>query len=334
MGDTDSAVLGVAASVPRGVKYESLVRLVRNGALFEDLCNRLRMCPNDVRALIDEARQAGYQIDVAGNIVAQVSPPARDVATDVGVAPIVGGRSVVGVIGDIHAGSKYFLRAQLQDFIARAYDKGVRHMLVPGDLLDGCYKHGLFELSHHGVDDQADDLLDTLPMLSGLDYHYVTGNHDETFTALTGMDTGRLIEDRAFRRGRTDMHYHGCRGGLLRLGGVKVELWHPRKGKSYALSYHLQKCIESIPAASGRKPDILIAGHWHTFCYFEQRAVHAIASPCWQGGGSSFGKSLGGAPSIGGLIVSWELTAHGTLRNVAVERSSYFEVEHYREVAA
>lgn len=313
-------------------RFEPLLKVVKNGATFEDVCNRLRMCPADARRLVEDARAAGYQVDVAGNIVAQIEPKPNETIRDIGVAPVVGGRQLVGVIGDLHAGSKYFLREPMRDFVAHAYERGVRHMFVPGDLLDGCYRHGQFELSHHGVDDQVEDLLDTLPLLPGLDYHYITGNHDETFTALTGLDTGRLIEDRARRRGRTDMHYHGCRGGLVRLGGVKIELWHPRKGGSYALSYQLQKAIEKIPAATGRKPDILIAGHWHTFCHFEQRAVHAIAATCWQGGGSSYGKSLGGSPSIGGLIVSWELTGHGTMRRVSVERSAYYEVETYREV--
>jgi hypothetical protein len=55
--------------------------------------------------------------------------------------------------------------------------------------------------------------------------------------------------------------------------------------------------------------------------------------PCFQGGKSSFGKSLNGAPSIGGLIVSWDATEHGTLRRVAVERSAYYEIEAFREVA-
>lgn len=316
----------------RETRFDPLLKIVKNGATFEDVCNRLRMCPSDARRLVEDARAAGYQVDVAGNIVAQIEPKPNETIRDIGVAPVVGGRQLVGVIGDLHAGSKYFLREPMRDFVAHAYERGVRHMFVPGDLLDGCYKHGQFELSHHGVDDQVEDLLDTLPLLPGLDYHYITGNHDETFTSLTGLDTGRLIEDRARRRGRTDMHYHGCRGGLMRLGGVKIELWHPKKGGSYALSYQLQKAIEKIPAATGRKPDILIAGHWHTFCYFEQRAVHAIAATCWQGGGSSYGKSLGGSPSIGGLIVSWELTTHGTLRRVSVERSAYYEVETYREV--
>jgi UDP-2,3-diacylglucosamine pyrophosphatase LpxH len=314
--------------------FEDLMRHCKRGVGFEELCDRLNMPPSRVRGLISEAQAAGYRVDFAGDVVAQREPKPAETIVDIGIAPIVGGRHYIGVIGDIHAGSKFFKRAQMVEFIRRAFDEGVRHMFITGDLLDGCYDHGRWELSHHGIDDQTTDLLETLPRIEGLSYHYITGNHDETFTRSTGLDTGRSIMDRARSEGRTDLYYYGCRGGLLKMGTVKVELWHPKPGKAYALSYQLQNKIRDMPAATGRKPDILIAGHWHTFCYFEQRGIHAIASPCWQGGGSSFGKSLGGAPSIGGLIVSWKLTEHGTLRRVRVEREAYYDVEHYREVAA
>lgn len=323
------------AAIDGGQKdFDDLMRLCKRGVPFGELCDKLDMSPRRVRALIGEAQAEGYQVDVAGDVVAQREPEPEDDAQDVGVAPVVGGRYTVAVISDTHFGSKYCMREQLVDFLHAAYDRGCRHVLHAGDMLDGCYKHGMWELSHHGVDDQISDALETLPRLEGMHYHYTAGNHDQTFTNSTGLDTGRLIEDRARAEGRTDLHYHGARGALLKFGTVKVELWHPRSGKAYALSYKLQNFLRDMPAATGRKPDIIVAGHWHTFCYFEQRGVHAIAAPCWQGGGSSFGKSLGGAPSIGGLIVSWDLTAHGTLRNVAVERSSYYEVEHYREIAA
>ncbi len=318
---------------PELATFAELMRLCKRGIPFGDLCDQLDMAPSRVRRLIDDARAVGYRVDIAGDVVAQREPEPSEVAQDVGVAPVVGDRFQIAVISDTHFGSKYCLRKQLKEFVRHAYDRGCRHVLHAGDMLDGCYRHGQWELTHHGVDDQIQDALDTLPRIDGLNYHYIAGNHDETFTAATGLDTGRLIQDRARASGRADLHYHGCRDALLKLGTVKIELWHPRSGKAYSLSYHLQNYIRDMPAASGRKPDLIFAGHWHTAVYFEQRGIHACGCPTFQGGGSAFGKSLSGAPSIGGLIVSWELTQHGTLRRVAVERSSYYDVEHYREVA-
>jgi predicted phosphodiesterase len=205
-------------------------------------------------------------------------------------------------------------------------------VLHAGDILDGCYDHGRWELSHHGLDKQIDDAIETLPRLDGLRYVAISGNHDETFTKSTGMDTGRAIVDRFRSEGRTDLEYVGPRGAMLRLGGVRIELWHPRQtSAAYSLSYRLQNKIRDTSV--GRKPDLLLAGHWHTSVYLEQRGVHALACGTFQGGGSAFSKSLGGAPSIGGTLISWETTEHGTLRRVAVERSAYYENEAPREIA-
>lgn len=49
---------------------------------------------------------------------------------------------------------------------------------------------------------------------------------------------------------------------------------------SYALSYRLQKVIESLPG--GTKPAILLAGHVHKFCYIFERNIHAISCPAMQ----------------------------------------------------
>lgn len=336
-GDVDVASVGAVAHAeqltPEDNSIDALVRLAKRGIGFDDLCDKLDMSPKRVRRLVDIAKEQGYRVDVAGDNVAWREPelgPDHGYDTDVGVAPTVGGRSIVAVVSDTHFGSKYCMRDAMCEFVRHAYEQGARHVLHSGDMLDGCYKHGQWELSHHGVDDQIDDALATLPRLDGLSYHYITGNHDETFTDSTGLDTGRLIADRARSIGRTDLHYYGCRGARLRLGNVRVELWHPRKGNAYALSYQLQNHIRDYPV--GVKPDILIAGHWHRAIYFEQRGVHAVSAPCWQSGLSSFGKSLGGAPSIGGWLLSWETTHHGTLRRFSAERSAYYDQEGFRDL--
>jgi predicted phosphodiesterase len=311
-----------------------LIKLTQKRTVqFSDLCDALDMPPSRVRHLVDDAQSKGYHVNVAGNAIGWKEPePNLDAAQDVGVAPTVGGRQIIAVISDTHFGSSYCLREQLREFIEYAYSRGARHVLHAGDILDGCYDHGRWELSHHGLDKQIDDAIETLPRLDGLRYVAISGNHDETFTKSTGMDTGRAIVDRFRSEGRTDLEYVGPRGAMLRLGGVRIELWHPRQtSAAYSLSYRLQNKIRDTSV--GRKPDLLLAGHWHTSVYLEQRGVHALACGTFQGGGSAFSKSLGGAPSIGGTLISWETTEHGTLRRVAVERSAYYENEAPREIA-
>src|SRR4029077_17575159 len=163
-----------------------------------------------------------------------------------------------------------------------------------------------------------------LPQWPDATWHFIQGNHDETFGSQSGLDAGRAIEQAFRAAGRTDLVYHGARGAYLRLKapdetrGLLVELWHPRdKANAYALTYRLQKKIERY--APGQKPDLLLAGPWHTTVYMPTRGMHAISCGCWQGGQSSVGKSLGGAPSIGSWIIRYALTPSGAVRRFAQE---------------
>lgn len=307
-----------------------LVELTKRGPVaFAELCDRLDVSPKKCRQLVERAQSAGVTIDVTHEHVQfRPSEPSSE-TKDTGVAAS-GARQVVGVISDTHLGSKYCLRAQLSDFVHHAYDRGAREILHAGDVLDGRYRHGMFELTHSGIELQTQDLLDTLPRLPGLTYHGITGNHDQTFSDEVGMDPGDYIEWYFKQHGRTDIKFYGVRGAYLKIRGAIVELWHPKKSPGYSLSYQLQNHVRDYGV--GQKPDILIAGHWHIAVYLEQRGVHALAGGTFQGGGSAFSKSLGGAPSIGGTVLSWEVTDKRTLRRFTVERSAYYEREEVREL--
>jgi hypothetical protein len=200
------------------------------------------------------------------------------------------------------------------------HQRGVRQIVVPGDWVDGCYKHGVFELSHTGLTDQTRDLQETLPKLDGLSYHGITGNHDETFADLSGVNVGCVIST-----ARPDIHFYGRCGAFLQIKGAVIHLWHPLGGMSYAKSYKLQKQVEKYGA--GEKPHILLGGHVHQFCCVEDRGVFAVFCPTFQASGSAFSKRLGGQPALGGLVLSWEIAGEDLVRNFAVERRRYFEVE-------
>lgn len=309
-------------------RVADLVRLTKGkkGPMeFGALCDALDLSPAKTREVIAEARARGVAVRAEGGLVGVEMPAPDDRIREIDVAPVVGETQRIAVISDTHLGSKYCLRAQLRDFIEYAYSRGVRRIVHPGDILDGDYRHAKFEMSHMGVEEQTRDLFETLPQKDGLRYGAIGGNHDDTFTDANGIDTSKFIERYFKSKGRYDFVGLGSRGAFVRVGGAVVHLWHPRSGVSYARSYALQKHIEKY--SSGEKPHILLAGHWHVYCHVYERGVHAFACPTFQGGGSAFGRSLGGAPAIGGMILEWDLTASGTMRNLRHEFRAYFERE-------
>lgn len=306
-------------------KVQKLVAVTKKRPLtFAEICDKLDLSPSKTKVVIEEARSLGIPIHVENDHVGFRPSLEEEHIKEVGIAPVVGETQRVAVISDTHLGSKYCLREQLRDFVHYAYEKGVREILHPGDVLDGMYRHGVFEVSHTGLDAQAQDLFEVLPQLPGLNYRCITGNHDFTFTEASGVDVGHYLMNYFRERGRDDLHFYGNRGAFLKVKGAVVHLWHPRSGGSYAKSYGIQKHIEKYTAI---KPQILLAGHWHVFNYCYERAIHGIACPTFQGGGSAFSKSLGGAPAIGGLILSWDITEQGTIRSFTLENRAYFEVE-------
>lgn len=317
-----------------GELRQKLYDIIKKGPIsFAELCDRLDMAPAKARAAIDDARANGLQVHTEHDHVGIKTNVQQERIQDVGIAPIVGERQRAGVISDTHLGSKYCLRAQLRDFVHYAYfERGVREIFHPGDWLDGMYKHGLWEVSHSGLDAQVDDLLEVLPQLPGLNYRGITGNHDETFEDASGISVGDFIVERFRERGRNDVHFYGRRSAYIKMGGIIVHLWHPRGSAAYAKSYRLQKVIEKY--SSGEKPHMLLVGHFHQYCHLFDRGIHAFLCPTFQGGGSAFGNSLGGAPTMGGMILEWDLTEHGTMRNFVHEYRSYFEVEQPHRIEA
>lgn len=325
------------AAEPACADVERLVRLCRGKPQsLSQLCDALDLSPRRVRDLLEQAKRQGYSVDVAGDALAWREPAdlAAPQTPTVSVAQTTGGRFLLGVCSDLHFGSKYCMREQLADYVQWLYGRGVRVVLVAGDILDGCYRHGMWELSHHGWDEQAQDCFASLPQHPGLSYYYIDGNHDQTSWEQTGAVSGQRLQDYFRQNGRDDIHYLGAREGnlSLRLGGVrrpiKAQLWHPKAGKAYAESYQLQKRIEAY--GPGTKPDLLAAGHWHTSVYLNTRGIHAVSAGCFQSPLSAFARSLVGGVSNGGWLLSLECTETGTLRTVGIEWRGYYHAEQSR----
>lgn len=310
---------------------QTLVKLTgRHPLPFEEVCNKLDLAPAKLKALLERAEQLGSLVGVTGNQVG-FKPSPDDHIIQTGIAPVSGERSIVAHITDTHLGSKYCLRSYLKDFIHYAYSKGVREILHTGDIVDGRYHHAAYEMSHHGLNDQTQDLYETLPRLEGLTYHAIAGNHDFTFTAESGIDVPAFISNYFRERGRNDFFGYGARGAFLNVRGAIFHLWHPGGGVPYALTYGLQKKCEGY--SPGFKPHFLLAGHWHTHVVADIRGIYCVAGGTFQGGQSAFAKSLkSGAPAIGGGILSWGQTADGTIRSFIHERLRYFEKEDLQEV--
>lgn len=323
------AVAGDAAA-----EIARFASMAKDGKTLEELCDVLDASPKRVKAMLERAKGAGYRLELVGGQIGYVPPKPH--ANEKKVVAQPGEENVFGVASDIHVGSKYFLEEEFVDFVTRAYkEDGVRTIFGPGDNLDGCYRHSKWDEAYHGFHAQSERFAKICPKLPGLRYFMIAGNHDETFEKDSGLDVCRGIEDAFRREGRDDLRMLGSRGAYVRYApkggrGVLIELWHPLGGAAYAVSYQLQKHVENYGV--GQKPDFLFGGHTHQQVYCVRRGVHCFWSGTFHGGGSSFGKALGGAQAIGGWIVRYNQTKEGTVRDVAPTWRGYYETEEVREI--
>lgn len=320
----------------RDAAIVKLVLLAKRGGLhLEELCDELEMPPGKVRELIGEGQKQGYSLTLENEFFGRRPAAANDKTVDVQIAQ-AGEHRVFAIASDLHFGNKHHLRAQFVDFIQRAYARGARTILLPGDLLDGVYRHSRWEQYAQGFREQVADFIEGLPQHDGLNYVGISGNHDQTFEDGSGMDAARAIEESFHAAGRTDLQMLGARGATVRLlgpgdtRGLLVEMWHPVGKPAFTLSYKLQHKIAAYHP--GHKPDVLLAGHWHQQVYFVSRGVHAMSCGTFQGGKSSYGRSLGTEPSIGGWFIEYAQTPDGTVRNFKPEWNAYYEQEEARAV--
>lgn len=180
--------------------------------------------------------------------------------------------------GDWHVGSAYFD----EDYIYKMYEecdkKDVDFICMGGDLVEGMSNRPghIYELTHLGYSAQkeyAQELLSQSPRKMYL----IDGNHDRWYIKNSGAYIVKEICDELNHKFEEDRFtFLGHDEGDISLNGLAtMKLWHGEDGNSYAISYRVQKIIESI--TGGEKPNILVCHHVHKVNYIFSRHIHAIS---------------------------------------------------------
>lgn len=180
-----------------------------------------------------------------------------------------------GYFSDPHIGHKEF-KPELWDRMIRQFRReGVDFIVCPGDHLEGMSGRPghIYELTHQGYAQQlayAVDLYSQLPAPTfGID-----GNHDQWY--FKKNNGGAIVGDDLAARIKQYINLGQNEGDLELAPGITLRLFHPNDGSAYAISYKLQKLIESF--GGGEKPDIVHEGHYHKALYMFLRNVHGFES--------------------------------------------------------
>ena len=190
--------------------------------------------------------------------------------------PIInfGGKRIrIGHMTDTHIGSLHTNQDRVYQTFEEFKKAGVDFITHSGDVTEGMSNRPghIYELSELGYAQQKTKAVEIFSQWNDTDIYAIDGNHDRWFIKASGA---KIVEDIA--KEVDNFHFIGHDEGDISLDGkATLKLWHGEDGNSYALSYRLQKIVESL--SGGEKPNILIAGHVHKYVSIFERNVYAIS---------------------------------------------------------
>ena len=242
---------------------------------------------------------------------------------DLPVVEYMGKSAKFGAISDTHYGSLW----ERPDLVRKAYEimdkEGIKDVFHAGDFCEGS---GMRKGHEHqvicvGADNQVARVHDLHPQHTGMTTHFILGCHDLSFHKNAGHNIGERLAE------RKDLDFLGTETAVvpLKVGGTMLQLAleHPGKGTSYALSYQIQKYIEALPG--GRKPDILLVGHYHKAFYMPMyRNVIAFQAGCFQSQ-TDWMRRMNLAAHLGFWMIEVHATHEGIAR-VKGEFTPFFEL--------
>jgi predicted phosphodiesterase len=198
--------------------------------------------------------------------------------TNVPIVDFTGERVRFGLCSDTHFGS-LFCKDELWEQTVNVFKKEkVEFVVHTGDITEGMSGRPghIYELSHMGYDSQRDKAIEMLLMWPG-QYYFIDGNHDRWYIKSSGA---RMVPDICKLMGEKAVFIGHDTGTISLKGRATIGGFHGEDGSTYALSYRIQKLVESM--SGGSKPNILVTGHDHKHGYFFVRNIHCFGAGCIQ----------------------------------------------------
>lgn len=189
---------------------------------------------------------------------------------------------VFGVAGDKHIGSKYHRDDVLADLYRRFEEAGVDAVFDTGNWIEGDARFNRHDLVAHGLHPQVALMAENHPRIEGVTTYAVWGDDHEGWCAQReGVDVGMYAEQVMQAAGHDwrnlgFMEAHVVLRNVHTGAEAMMAVVHPGGGSAYAVSYSIQKIIESLDG--GEKPAVGLYGHYHKLWAGNIRNVWCLQS--------------------------------------------------------
>lgn len=325
----------VKVSVKDDLPQKIAAHIRKTGAsTLEALSDTFDCGVSKIKQAIIEANDKGYLVSIDNDVVA-FGHPSEKKAHTLSVSEMSVNTYRFGAVGDNHLGSKY----ERLDVLNALYDlfaeEGITTVFNTGNYIDGEARFNVHEIHTHGMGKQIEYFLKEYPKREGIKTHFIAGDdHEGWYVQREGLDVGKITEMMAREAGRDDLVYLGYMEADVILpaqngtGRTVIRVLHPGGGSSYAVSYTVQKIIESYQG--GEKPDVLLVGHYHKAEYLFNRGVHAVqtGTTCDQ---SPFMRKKRLAAHLGGWIIEFSTDHNGAITRFKQEFVPFYDNGYYQK---
>ena len=299
-----------------------------------DLSDKFDCSPSKIRSAVEELREQGFLMELndgvvgLGNAMPEIHEEER-----IDISKFKGKQIRIGLTADNHLGSKY----HRQDVLNALYDiwqaQGIDTVYQCGNMVDGEARFNKHDLCiPAGVENQVDYFIEHWPQRKGITTRFICGDdHEGWYTQNFGVDFGKLIMRAAAEKGRKDLEYLGYMEHDVLFnaphGSCKMRIIHAGGGSAYALSYSVQKIVESYQG--GEKPNILLVGHFHKAEYSYPREVHVVQAGCTEDQ-TPFMRKKRLQAMVGGWTISFTLDDNGIVHDFMPQFHAFYDRQFYR----
>lgn len=260
--------------------------LKRSSMSTAEIASRLKVEQSEVVSCIESMRDGGVLIQSLGGSWHTVEPSqAHTHGPTLEIISRPDNTFDFGACSDNHLGSKYERLDVLNDLYDLYERVGVQAVFNAGNWVDGEAPFNRTDLHVHGMDAQLAYLAQEYPQRKGVNTYAIAGaDHEGWWAKHHGVDIGRYAEMKMRDAGRNDWNNLGYMEAHVRLVNANsglasiLSVVHPGGGSAYAVSYSIQKIIESLDG--GEKPAVGLYGHYHKLWCGNIRNVWCVQTGC------------------------------------------------------
>jgi hypothetical protein len=238
-----------------------------------------------------------------------------------------------GAAGDLHGASKYTRWDVREDLYRQFVEAGAQCSFDTGNWIDGECRFNHYDLVASGLDAQCKLLAKQHPRPRKFPTYAVWGDdHEGWYVQREGIDMGKYCQSIMREAGHdwTDLGFMEAHVILRNANSGKTQtmaVCHPGGGSAYALSYSIQKIIESLEG--GEKPAVGLYGHYHKLWAGNIRNVWCVQTGTQQDQTPFMRKKRLEAHVGGSLVELRQDPKTGAIVSCKPELIRYFNREYY-----